>query len=245
VVRNRTSQDKMDKMNLCIDIGNTSTKAAAYQDGELIAYHKPFGVEQLKEYKEEGAHILVSASGENSEIEAFLTDDEYLTHAAQIPIEIDYATPHTLGRDRIAAAVGAYAIDNEATWIIIDLGTCLTIDLLHKGVYLGGLISPGVQMRFKAMNEYTAGLPLVEQNYEMIFPGKTTEHSLQVGVCQSIGYEIEGYIRQMNERYADIKIVHCSSLHLDFGKEVKNEIFARPNLVVEGLNHILEYNAKK
>ena len=235
----------MDKMNLCIDIGNTSTKAAAYRDGELVAYHKPFGVDQLKEYRQQGVRVVVSASGKNPELEAFLVEEEYLWHTTPLPIAIDYDTPHTLGSDRIAAAVGAFAIDSEATWMIIDLGTCLTLDLLHKETFLGGIISPGVEMRFKAMSEYTSGLPLAEPNYEIIFPGKTTEQSLQVGVCQSIGYEMEGYIRQINEVYNDVKIVHCSSVHLDFGKEVKNEIFARPNLVVEGLNYILEYNAKK
>ncbi len=232
-------------MNLCIDIGNTSTKAAAYRDGELVAYHKPFGVDQLKEYRQQGVRVVVSASGKNPELEAFLVEEEYLRHTTPLPIAIDYDTPYTLGSDRIAAAVGAFAIDSEATWMIIDLGTCLTLDLLHKETFLGGIISPGVEMRFKAMSEYTSGLPLAEPNYEIIFPGKTTEQSLQVGVCQSIGYEMEGYIRQINEVYNDVKIVHCSSVHLDFGKEVKNEIFARPNLVVEGLNYILEYNAKK
>lgn len=232
-------------MNLCIDIGNTSTKAAVYEDGKLVDYHKPFDAEQLIAYKKQGVNVLVSASGKNAELEKHLTAAVYLTHTTPLPIELDYNTPHTLGRDRIATAVGAYAMDAEATWAIIDLGTCLTLDLLHQGVFRGGLISPGVQMRFEAMHKFTAGLPLVEQNYNVTFPGKSTEESLQVGVCQSIGYEIEGYIRQLNRLYDHVRIVDCSSIKLGFGKEVKNEIFARPKLVVEGLNHILEYNAQK
>jgi type III pantothenate kinase len=235
----------MGKVNVCIDIGNTSTKAAAYSQGELIAYHKPFGVEQLNDYRKQDATILVSASGKHPELEAYLEPSEFLTLETALPIELNYDTPHTLGRDRIATAVGAFAIDANAHWAIIDLGTCLTLDFLDKSRFMGGLISPGVQMRFKAMNVYTAGLPLVEQDYTISFPGKSTEQSLQVGVCQSIGYEIEGYIRQLNERYRGLKIVDCSSIKLHFGKEVKNEIFARPNLVLEGLNHIIEYNAKK
>lgn len=235
----------MGKMNLCIDIGNTSTKAAVYKEGELLHYHKPFDSEQLKAYRKQGVNVLVSASGKNPELEKHLAAQEYLSHSTPIPIGLDYDTPHTLGRDRIATAVGAYVIDADATWVIIDLGTCLTLDLLHSGVFKGGLISPGVQMRFAAMNKFTAGLPLVEQNYNVTFPGKSTEQSLQVGVCQSIGYEIDGYIRQLNIVYDEVKIVDCSSIKLSFGKEVKNEIFARPKLVVEGLNHILEYNAQK
>ncbi len=232
-------------MNLCIDIGNTSTKAAVYQNGQLQHYHKPFIAKQLLAYRNQGANVLVSASGKNEEIEKHLAANEYLTHQTPLPIKLDYDTPHTLGRDRIATAVGAYALDSAATWAIIDLGTCLTLDVLQQGTFHGGLIAPGVQMRFRAMHDYTAGLPLVQQNYDISFPGKSTEQSLQVGVCQSIGYEIEGYIRQLNEQYSDLKIVDCSSMKLGFGKEVKNEIFARPKLVVEGLNYILEYNAQK
>jgi type III pantothenate kinase len=119
------------------------------------------------------------------------------------------------------------------------------MDLVVDGVFQGGLISPGVGMRLKAMNHFTAGLPLVDMDYSQNFPGKSTEESLQVGVCQSINHEINGYVRQLNSQFSDLKIVDCSSINIFFDKEVKNEIFARPKLVVEGLNHIIEYNVKK
>ncbi|MDB4107378.1 type III pantothenate kinase [Bacteroidia bacterium] len=232
-------------MNLCIDIGNTSTKAALYGLNQEMKYYKPFTVEDFENVKNEHRPtVLVSKTGEDEELEMRLSDSDYLNHKTSLPIEIDYKTPQTLGRDRIATAVGAYKMDAEATWLIIDLGTCLTMDLVVNGVFQGGLISPGVQMRFKAMNHFTAGLPLAELDYEQKFPGKSTEESMQIGVCESITHEINGYIHQLNKQFSNLKIVDCSSVKLHFAKEVKNKIFARPKLVVEGLNQIIEHNVK-
>jgi type III pantothenate kinase len=240
----------MDKMNLCIDIGNTSTKAALFQNGEEIAYFKPFTVLDYKQLQKEHAPtILVCKTGKYMELEECLLHDAgpevFLSHLTQIPLLLDYHTPQTLGRDRIATAVAAGALDEEAAWLIVDLGTCLTIDLVVNGTFKGGLISPGVQMRLKAMHEFTLGLPLVDYDYSIQFPGKSTEESMQVGVCQSIGYEIEGYLRKMSTQFDRLNVVDSSSIRLHFAKELKNKIFARPKLVLEGLNHIIEYNAKK
>ena len=234
----------MGTLKLCIDIGNTSTKAAVYRGDEEVEYIKPFGLADYKRLLAQSPEILVSKTGSNPELEAELKDELYLSHSTPLPIALGYDTPHTLGRDRIATAVGAYYLDPTCAWLIVDLGTCLTIDLLADGAFLGGLISPGIEMRLKAMNAFTAGLPLVNYDYQVQFPGKTTEQSLQVGVCQSIGFELDGYIRQMNIQFPDLKIVDCSSVKIHFGNEVKNEIFARPKMVVQGLNNIIEYNAK-
>jgi len=180
----------MDKINLCIDIGNTSTKAAVYRNGVEIDYKKPFTAKHLKELRQKNeVNILVSKTGSNPDLEKLLVESDYLSHQTPLPITLDYKTPHTLGRDRIATAVGTYSMNSSCAWLIIDLGTCLTIDLLYDGTFHGGLISPGVPMRLKAMNAFTAGLPLVDYNYDIQFPGKTTKESLQVGVCQSIFYE--------------------------------------------------------
>lgn len=235
----------MAEINLCIDIGNTSTKAGVFADGQLIEWIKPFTEVHLKKYLHLGAKVLVARSGRDENVEQHLRPHHYLTHTMPLPLAIAYDTPHTLGRDRIATAAGAASIDPEGSWLVIDLGTCLTIDWVECGVFQGGLISPGVQMRYKAMHEYTAALPLVEADDLAAFPGKSTVHAMQVGVSQSIRLEIEGYIRQLNQSVSTLKIVDCSSIPLHFGKEVKNEIFARPKLVVEGLNHILAYNEEK
>jgi type III pantothenate kinase len=187
---------------------------------------------------------LCCASGEDKAITNSLHKDELLSHLTNLPIVLDYRTPETLGRDRIASAVGAWNEFKDHTVLKIDLGTCLTIDLVHNNALIGGLISPGLSMRLKAMNVYTAGLPLVEINEKVTFPGKSTEESMQVGVYQSVINEIVGYVNWANLRYDKVVIVDCSSYPIDFAKEVKNEIFARPKLVLQGLNNIIEYNAK-
>ena len=238
-------------MNLCIDIGNTSTKAALYQDSQEIRYLKPFSLDTYKELEKEFnlLQVLVCKTGENVELEAYILETKgesvFLNQETKLPISLNYKTPHTLGRDRIATAVAAHYLDKEATWLVIDLGTCLTLDLVNKESFEGGLISPGVNMRLKAMSQFTAQLPLVEFDYNVTFPGKNTEESLQVGVCQGVEYEINGHIGQLNVRFEHLKVVDCSSIQLHFVKEVKNKIFARPKLVLEGLNNIIEYNAKK
>jgi type III pantothenate kinase len=234
----------MATLNLCIDIGNTSTKAALFKDGEEVNYWKPFSADIFKELTSyQSVTILVSKTGKNEELEALLSEKDYLTSRTNLPLKLDYKTPQTLGPDRIATAAGVLAIDKENPWVIIDLGTCLTLDLVAEGAFQGGLISPGVQMRFKAMHEFTAALPLVQMDFNTVFPGKSTQESLQVGVCQSIMHEITGYITMLNKGYPYLNVMDCSSLALNFDKDLKNKIFARPKLVLYGLNYILEQNA--
>jgi type III pantothenate kinase len=235
----------MATLNLCIDIGNTSTKGALFEDGAEIAYWKPFDIAKFKEItSQHDVNILVSKTGKNEELEEYIKPKEYLSAKTSLPLELDYDTPHTLGPDRIATAAGVISIDSKNPWLVIDLGTCLTMDLVANGAFRGGLIAPGVQMRFQAMHEFTAALPLIRMNFETQFPGKSTEQSMQVGVCQSIMLEIEGFISLLNQSYDYLNIMDCSSLPLNFDKDLKNKIFARPKLVLHGLNYILEQNAK-
>jgi type III pantothenate kinase len=105
------------------------------------------------------------------------------------------------------------------------------------------MISPGMGIRFKAMNQFTAGLPLVKMDDSKKFPGKSTVESIQIGVSQSIRHEIMGYVQEQNELYDSLKIVFCGENILHFDKVIKNEIFARPNLVLEGLNYIIQHHA--
>lgn len=229
-------------MNLCIDIGNTTTKAAIFKDDVLIEFFKPFTADDFKKIKPETFRILVSKTGRNTELEKLLTEEVYLTDKTSLPIELEYITTETLGSDRISAAVGAFALNAKSTWLIIDMGTCLTMDLLRYDRFLGGMISPGISMRYKAMHEYTAGLPLVEHDENVSFPGKSTEQAIQIGVSLSIKYEIMGYIGDLMKTNPDLKIIFCDNQWIDFDKETKNEIFAHPNLVLEGLNYIIQHH---
>jgi len=233
----------MDKISLCIDIGNTTTKAGVFKQGEMIDYIKPFTHKHFEELFHEGVAILVSKTGENPKLEELLSDEHYLSYQTPIPIKLNYNTPETLGDDRIAAAVGAHFFIPDSTCLIIDIGTCLTIDLLHQSEFLGGVISPGMDIRFKAMNQFTTGLPLVAIDDTKKFPGKSTVESIQVGVSQSIRNEILGYIQEQNELYNSLKIIFCGENIFHFDKVIKNEIFARPKLVLEGLNQIIQHHA--
>ena len=233
----------MGEINLCIDIGNTSTKAGVFRDGQMVDYIKPLTHEHFAGIVNDGVRVLVSKTGSNSKLEELLSSEHFLSNQTSIPIKLNYDTPETLGPDRIAAAVGAYLLDPNSPWLIVDLGTCLTIDLLDRGKFLGGLISPGIDVRLRAMHEFTAGLPLVQMDDSKKFHGKSTEESIQVGASQSIRHEIMGYIHQQNQVYESLKLVFCSENSLHFDKVIKNEIFARPNLVLEGLNYIIQHHA--
>ena len=235
-------------VNLCIDIGNTRTKAALFKGDEEIGYYSEFNLSDLNHLMERyDLAVKLSKSGKNERLEEGLKElgcYDLLSYDELMPIQLDYHTPESLGTDRIASAIGTFHSYPKQNSIIVDLGTCLTIDVIDRnGVFKGGLISPGIQMRFRAMNEYTASLPLIEFNTNVTFPGKSTEESMQVGVFQSIMYEIKGYIDSQMAQYDQLTIVDCSGMILDFDKVMNYEIFAHPKMVLKGLNVLLNQHA--
>ncbi len=234
-------------MNLCIDIGNTRTKAALYEAYDEIEYFPHFESSDLYRILEGGQHsVIISKSGRNTLLESTLNQlKQYnlLSYKSKLPIQLNYMTPQTLGADRIASAVAASHYYAGRNVLIVDLGTCLTIDFIDQSaVFQGGLIAPGVDMRLKSMHEYTAALPLVENNDKVTFPGKSTAESLQVGAYQSVMQEIKGYINLLSEQYKDLIVVDCSGTRLHFDKEDNYQIFAHPKFVLQGLNVIANQN---
>ncbi|MCD8073209.1 MAG: type III pantothenate kinase, partial [Alistipes sp.] len=153
-------------------------------------------------------------------------------------------TPQTLGCDRLAGAVGAAAIYPGQNILIADLGTAITFDVVTAaGEFLGGNISPGAAMRLRALHEYTGRLPLVGQEGPTEEIATSSQSAVRSGVVGGIVYEIEGYIARLGERYDPLKIIFTGGDSDFFAKRVKNAIFATYDLVVYGLNRILEYNA--
>lgn len=192
--------------------------------------------------------ICSSTRGEVAQTEALLAHHVpqvvSFTADTPVPVGIDYATPETLGRDRVAAAVGASVLYPNRDVLIVDFGTALTIDYLSAdGVFHGGSISLGVTNRFRALHEYTASLPLVEPTEEEQLFGNSTKTAIAQGVMNSVQFELEGYIARMAEKKADFCIIFTGGEAKYFVKRIKNTIFAEPNLVFCGLNRILEYNA--
>lgn len=163
-----------------------------------------------------------------------------------LPIELAYRTPHTLGRDRIAAVVGAQTDSPHVTSLVIDAGTAISYDLLEEGnLFVGGNIAPGVQMRLQALHTFTQRLPLVEPAGELPWLGVDTPTAIRSGVLRGVVYEIEGYIDTINDKYPDVLVFLTGGDAFLLAANLKNRIFVDKNLVLKGLNRILDYNAEK
>lgn len=236
-------------MNLCIDIGNTKTKLGLFDKNELKeVFVSGKSIEEItRTHKIQNA--IVSITGANDELIATLQQKGVavilLSHLLRLPIQILYSTPETLGADRIAGTVAANSFFPNTHVLKIDFGTCITFDFVNnRNQYLGGAISPGMMMRFKALNNYTSKLPLVDparfNNYYLT--GTDTSTSILSGVVNGIKNEVQGIIKEYNQRYGTLKVVTTGGDAAMFATVMESEIFARPYLVLEGLNIILNHN---
>ena len=240
-------------MNLIFDIGNSSTKLAVFDGGVKITAFasKDFSCERLEKklslYKIDKA-IISSVK----EIPEYIIDllsvniplVHILSHKSNLPVRNEYETPETLGSDRIAAVAGVYSIFPEAEILVIDAGTAITYDFLSGNSYKGGNISPGLMMRFKALNKFTGKLPLITPESEYSFPGHNTSDAIKAGVITGIIYEINEYIRTFGKSHPDGKVVLTGGDGAFFKDKINHQYLYMPDIVMEGLNFILEYNAK-
>ncbi|MGL4492132.1 MAG: type III pantothenate kinase, partial [Tannerellaceae bacterium] len=157
-----------------------------------------------------------------------------------------YKTPNTLGRDRLAAVVGAHSIKPGHNLLVIDAGTAITYEFLNaEGCYMGGNISPGMKTRFKALNYYTQKLPLLNEDGDTPDLGDSTETAIRSGVVNGVVFEIDGYINSLRSKYSDLFVFLTGGHSFYFERRLKNSIFADINLVLIGLNTILDYNVEK
>lgn len=240
-------------MNLAIDIGNTNSKIALFENNIILEtkIYKKFSGEQLIElYKSfKFNNAILSAVG-NYDLKIYELDLELnnfveLSHKTPLPIKNLYKSPETLGNDRLAAVVGANNIFPSNTVLVIDAGTAMTFDIITDNAeYMGGNISPGLNMRFTALNRFTHKLPLLEEYENSPDFGKTTESAIISGVQKGIIYEVEGYISKASNIYDNLKIILTGGDINFFDKKLKKTIFVEPNLVLIGLNRILEYNVE-
>jgi len=239
-------------MDLCIDIGNTRAKVASIEKEKFskVHYRDDIDVEWLQDFIDENQIerlIFSSTRILSDEMREFLDgNDNYFTlnHKLPIPIQNKYGTPETLGKDRIAAAVGAKSIFPKHPCLVIDAGTCITTDIVDEsGNYLGGSIAPGINMRLEAMHHFTKALPKVEMRNFYDLTGSNTEESLLVGAQTATVLEVDGFIDSYKKRYEDLKVLIAGGDTPVFESHLKNEIFAAPNLVLTGLYQILKFNA--
>ena len=210
-------------------------------------------VDHLKMLKDEHPQltqaILSSVKSVDDEIIKYLSEnfDSFieLDHLTELPIENLYETPEALGKDRLAAAVGANELFPNQNLLIIDAGTAITYDLVsEKNQFVGGNISPGLQMRFKALNYFTGKLPLVSYSDEFQTIGKNTTDAIRAGVQNGILYEIAQTIELFNKNYQNLQIVMTGGDSIFFDKKLNYSIFVHFNITLIGLNRILEHNAK-
>lgn len=167
-----------------------------------------------------------------------------VNHRLPLPFRMKYSTPETLGADRIALVAGAQGRFPNENVLVMDAGTCLTYDFLDAtGQYHGGAISPGLKMRFRAVHEFTAALPLVEwDGSEVSLIGNSTRESILSGIVLGMKHEAEQTVVSYAQQFDSLKVVVSGGDINLFEGLIKNDIFAVPNLLLEGLNQIAIYN---
>ena len=243
-------------INLVIDIGNSRTKIALFNQHDLmfnvsIDHLTVAHLQMLKdEHPQLNKAILSAVKAVDPEIIQFLSGNfEFfieLDHQTKLPIENMYETPETLGKDRLAAAVGANELFPDQNLLIIDAGTAITYDLVsEKNQFVGGNISPGLKIRFKALNQFTGKLPLVEYDDDIQMIGRNTMEAIRVGVQNGIVFEMNGTIDLFNRNYQNLHIIMTGGDSNFFDRKLNYSIFVHFNITLIGLNRILEYNAKK
>lgn len=236
-------------MNIVVDSGNTYSKIGWFSGSTLVRYQANLNLDELVDLIRADIPELLLYSSVSRPLEEFKKALDlsvpiyHLKGDTPVPIRKDYTTPETLGADRIAAAVGAFALFPDEDVVVIDMGTCITYDLLDKkGVFQGGIISPGLRMRFKAMHSFTKRLPLLEPDTFPALIGKSTREAMQSGVMNGLLCEIEGIIANYRAFFPSCKVIICGGDSTIFESRLKPTIFAIPELVLIGLNRILEYN---
>ncbi len=241
-------------LRLIIDAGNTNLKLFCFENDKIeISMVFQTDKEALNFLKKDNfekkiGFCIVSKVREISEELNLHLNKSFQTiefsYQLNLPITIKYETPHTLGQDRIAAVVGSSVLFPGQNTLVIDAGTAITYDILRNGYeYLGGSISPGLNIRFKSLHTFTGKLPLLNINKDKqdLF-GKTTDDAIICGVQNGILHEVEGLIAEFNNEFKDLIVVFTGGDSFFFEKLLKNRIFAVPNLTAIGLNKILELN---
>ena len=230
-------------LKLIIDQGNTQTKLALFQQKKMLKKILFNNDSQLLELENQADAVILSSVGDASDLIKVLKDEPVLLNTkTSLPIANLYESPETLGNDRIAVVVGAAKQIPKSNVLVIDAGTCITLDLLTTEGYHGGSITPGIQMRLQALNQQTEKLPLVELDAEVDLIGKNTKQCIQSGVINGVLLEIDGMINRYKSQFSDLKVILTGGDFQLFDKGLKNSIFADPDLVLKGLNEILDYN---
>ena len=242
-------------MNLVIDIGNTLIKIGVFHFQELklkkICSKSDFVREiyAITITYPEIENAIISSVGRLAEKDIKVLGEKYnvlhLDNKTKIPFINKYSTPNTLGVDRIALISAAAQQFPEQNVLVIDAGTCITYDFLNsENEYLGGAISPGMSLRYLGLHNFTDKLPLLTAELPDSVIGDSTNSSIHSGIINGILYEIDGFIENYKLKTLDLTVILTGGDTHFLRDSLKNDIFANSNFLLEGLNHILEYNIR-
>ena len=247
--------------NLVIDIGNTRTKLAVFEQGKMLIRDEPAAglttaIEAAVSGRDCSKAILSSVREDKPELRRWLSLNfekaVFLDHTTALPFVNHYATPETLGNDRLALVAAAVDKHPGRDILVLDAGTCITYDFVDRRKnYYGGLISPGLNMRLAAMHQFTEGLPRVEWDPDLFqaaissagdeVSGDSTHHAMLMGAGLGALCETEGIINRYGDRYGELDVMLTGGDAVFFSSNLKRRIFAHPNLVLEGLDALLRY----
>ena len=240
--------------NLIVDEGNTLCKIAVLDKSEVLfewsagEFDMAKAAELVEQFSVDKAVVASTRGGAEKICEQLRSKIDRVLHFSsqtEVPIEIEYSSRQTLGADRIAVAVGVVCEMGIRDALIVDMGSAITYDIVEDGVFKGGNISLGVAMRFKALNEFTASLPLCEATEPNNKFGQSTKEAIEQGVMQGILHEIEGYVERISAENNKKSIIFCGGDAESFVNRIKSAIFAPRKLMFTGLNRILEYNVSQ
>ncbi len=236
---------------ICFDFGNTRLKAAVFESDRFVLdlvleNDDPATIEKLlKEYQPHRS-ILSSVVDHNTAIEELLaarTSFHKVSHLTRINFSIPSGKPETIGADRLALCAAATRFFPGKNNLVIALGSCITYNFINQyHQFLGGSISPGMEMRFKAMQHYTARLPLVQKDWNFPLTGYDTKTNMQSGVIAGMTFEIDGFINAYASKYGNFNAVLTGGDTTYFAGQLKNKIFADHNFLFKGLYALSETN---
>lgn len=237
---------------LCLDFGNTRLKCAVFEDDRIkevvvLENDLPETIGQLIHRYRPEKSILSSVINHSPALEAQLAEHtrfHKLGHTSQLPFTTPVGKPETIGADRLAICSAAVNLFPDGHNLAIGLGTCITYNFINKShEFLGGSISPGLHMRFRAMHEQTALLPLVQAEHQFPLVGYDTKTNLLSGVILGMAKEIDGIIDAYALKYSNFNVQLTGGDMGFFVPHLKNRIFADPYLIFKGLYAISEYNS--
>ena len=239
-------------MNLVVDIGNNFFKLGIFENSNLIFsfFDKNDKIDVeiekiIRSYSKITSALISNVSSikindilNKLNIKIYELDSTFI-----FPFKLNYKTPESLGNDRLALAAAATILFPNSNNLVIDAGTCITIDFIdNNNNFIGGSISPGVKMRYDSLNHYTANLPLLKNENNFNYPGDSTNASIHAGIIGGVSNEINGFIKQINSRNDKVNVILTGGDAKILSKTLKITIFANQNFILEGLNSILNLN---